>query len=218
MGMCKNCGRVVGPTEFVDGFCTACASKLMVENNSVTESGIREKGEDRTESGYAIRQAKKNENSVSTDKLRKYDPMRFFFGIVGVTLLIIGVFAPFVVMLDTLPVSLFGSGQGDGVLILIGAFVATVLIATKHYEWVWIVGVGSLAVLIADIWFLHQNKTEAKREFMKLTRDSELLDAYSRFSDMVFNVSWGAAIVLIGALALVLTSLMRIDTRGGENA
>ncbi len=69
-------------------------------------------------------------------------------GLIGSTVLFIGVFMPTVRVPIIGDVNFFQNGEGDGIIVLILAVISLVLVLTKKYEGLWFTGIGSLGIML----------------------------------------------------------------------
>jgi hypothetical protein len=133
---------------------------------------------------------------------------RQLLGIVGSTLLFIGVFLPIVKLPIVGDVNYFANGRGYGVLVLLLAVTSFVLVLLKWYRELWITSLGS-AVILAFTFFNLQSKVSE----MKGKVETELKDnPFRGLADLAVQsvqLQWGWAVLVIAVVMLIVAAAMK---------
>ncbi len=123
-------------------------------------------------------------------------------GLIGSSMLFIGVFAPLVSVPILGSVNFYGGGKGDGVGIVILASISFVLIfldKVKELRWT-----GLLSLLIIGYAFF---KIQSKISEIKSKTNTELADnPFRGLADLAvnsFQIQWGFAVLLLGSMVLI---------------
>ena len=127
---------------------------------------------------------------------------RSAIGLVGVILLVIGVFTPIVGFPLVGSVTYFGNGHGDGVFVLALAAISLVLILARKYRWLWLTGAASLA-LLAVAFFDFRSRMAAPDK--QLVRDAALQGQAVRPA----HFEWGWAVLVAGTALLLVCAALR---------
>ena len=133
------------------------------------------------------------------------------FGLIGSTVLFIGVFTPIVSVPIMGNMNYFQNGKGDGTLILILAAVSLVLVLTKKYKGLWFTGVGSLTVMAFTFINFQMKISE-----MKSQMESELAgNPFRGLADMAMQsvqLQWGWALLIVGAGLVIAGAAMKDES------
>lgn len=119
-------------------------------------------------------------------------------GIAGCLITFVGVFMPIVSVPVVGDMNYFRNGEGDGVLVLILSAISLVLVLTKFFQWLWITGGVSLAVICLTLINFRQKFSEAK---YKLAREMEG-NIFAGIGEVMIDsvqFKWGWAVMLIDA-------------------
>lgn len=126
-------------------------------------------------------------------------------GLIGSSVLFIGVFAPIVRVPIIGSMNYFQNGNGDGVLVLILAIVSFVLVLMKKYQGLWYTGLGSLGILLFS--FIN---FQMKLSNMKAEMESTLTDnPFRGFADVAMQsvqLDWGWALLILGSVLVVASA------------
>jgi Ca2+/Na+ antiporter len=126
-------------------------------------------------------------------------------GIIGSIVLLLGVFTPIV------SVPIMGSMnyfQGDGKFVLVLAIISFVSLLTKKYQWLWLSGIGSLAIMVFT--FLN---FQLKMSDVKNSITSDLADnPFRGLADLAIQavqLQWGWAVLAIGVGLIIVSAAMK---------
>ena len=126
--------------------------------------------------------------------------LKMVLGIVGSLILILGVFSPLVSHVSLGTVNYFKNGTGDGVIILILAFISLLLSASRKYRGLWFTGLCSAACLCFTFVDFQRSMDKMKSELIA----KHFVGLADRATD-AFQMQWGWA-VLISGIALILVA------------
>jgi len=131
--------------------------------------------------------------------------IKLLLGFLGAMVLIFGVFAPLVKAPIVGSFNYFKNGEGDGVFILVLAFLALLLSLAKWHRLVGAIGVLSL-VLIGFSFFNIQNRlSDAKTEYELKMAGNQFAGLGRAMMESV-TMEWGWAILVCGAILLIVSS------------
>jgi hypothetical protein len=135
---------------------------------------------------------------------------RRIIGIIGVAVLTIGVFLPFVDFPVVGSKSYLQNGKGDGALMLVIAAVSLFLILSKNTRALMFTGLASLGTLIYTYVDFHRTLSGMKLESLA-----------NLFSESV-GFRWGSAVIIMGAFLLLAAAWKpggaeTPDSRGANN-
>lgn len=123
-------------------------------------------------------------------------------GLGGAAALVLGVFSPLVHIPVVGDLNYFYGGQGDGVLVLLVAVASFVLVATGRYLFAAYAGVASLALSAFLVTRMAVGIGKVKEDAAQNSGElfGELVAAFVQG----VQIKWGAGLLLIGGLALVV--------------
>jgi hypothetical protein len=122
-------------------------------------------------------------------------------GFIGAAALGLGVFMPLVSMPIVGTINYFNNGRGDGIIVLVLALVAALLVGIKRYGWLWIVALASLGL----IGYSYMN-VSASITLMKVQLELEK----NPFAGLVnVQMQWGWGVLLLGVILLCVAAGMR---------
>jgi hypothetical protein len=134
--------------------------------------------------------------------------IRQLLGILGSTLLFLGVFMPIVKLPVVGDLNYFANGRGDGVLVLGLAVVSLVFVLIKWYRELWITSLGSAAILAFTFFNL-----QSKMSQMKAQVETDLKDnPFKGLADLAIQsvqLQWGWAVLVIAVVMLIATAAMK---------
>lgn len=133
---------------------------------------------------------------------------RQLLGVLGSILLFLGVFAPIISLPMAGSINYFHNGRGDGTIVLVLAVISLVLTFAKKYHWLWVTGLGSLA-LLAFTFFSFQ----ARLSDVKLRMNIELADnPFRGLADLAMEsiqLQWGWAVLVVGAVLVIAAAAVK---------
>lgn len=128
-------------------------------------------------------------------------------GLIGVFLLILGVFTPIVRLPIVGDMNYFQNGQGDGVFVLILAVASLAPLFLHRYQWLWITGLLALTLigstLLQFIWVIAQLRQTVTEE----TADNLFAGLADLLVDAV-QIQWGWVLLVTGAILVLVTAVI----------
>lgn len=128
-------------------------------------------------------------------------PLPLITGLVGSALLMVGVFTPIIHVPIWGNMNYIRGGWGDGIIILILAFLTGILIMAKWYRGLWFTGLCSLALMGFTFTNLQIRISQGKEEIRK-EMDKDAAKIGSTMLDLV-DLQWGCPVLLLGATLVV---------------
>lgn len=129
-------------------------------------------------------------------------------GVLGVILLVIGAFSPMIHIPIRGSITYIQNGKGDGIFILFFAILASYYLFKERYTSVRVAGFASLAVLLFTFFNFQMKLTDMQN---KLNKDMAG-NPFKGLTDLAMQstyLEWGFAVVLVGALMLILSSFIK---------
>jgi len=151
----------------------------------------------------------KNHNSFQTRppiKLSK-DPKQFL-GVIGSSLLLIGVFTPIIRYPVIGTMNTFQHTQWDGPIILILATISLFLSLTGRYNRLWFTGFLSLGI-VAITFITIQFKLVALKEKMAMRLAGNPFSGLADKALQSVQIRWGWALLVAGALLLIASAALK---------
>jgi hypothetical protein len=134
--------------------------------------------------------------------------IRQLLGILGSTLLFLGVFIPIVKLPIVGDLNYFANGRGDGVLVLGLAVASLIFVLLKWYRELWITSLGTAAILAVTFYNL-----QSKMSQMKAQVETDLKDnPFRGLADLAIQsvqLQWGWAVLVIAVVLLIATAAMK---------
>ncbi|HEY9825481.1 MAG TPA: pentapeptide repeat-containing protein [Stenomitos sp.] len=132
-------------------------------------------------------------------------------GILGSILLFLGAFAPVVTFPIIGSINFLKNGTGDGSILIALAIASVLLILKRMYQWVWLSGLGALAVISLNFIFLQIKLSE-----VQLRMQEELAgNPFKGIADLAvqsIRLEWGWAILLIGSGLIITAAYLKKAT------
>ena len=116
---------------------------------------------------------------------------RQLIGLIGVALVCVGVFMPFVDLPIVGSRSYLQNGKGDGALMFVIAAVSLVLILSRNFHALWFTGLASLGTLCYT--YINFHRTLSRMKFESL---ANLVVESAEFR-------WGGGVLVVGAFVLL---------------
>ncbi len=136
-------------------------------------------------------------------------------GFVGSALLVVGVFTPLIVLPLVGGVNYFQHGEGDGKFVLILGVLSAMAVRKQRYRALWLTGIASLALVTSAFVSFRAKLAEAKASMAADLGGS----AFREFSERLVGpaqLSWGFAVLVIGAVMLLAAASMKPDVSVGN--
>jgi hypothetical protein len=128
---------------------------------------------------------------------------RQLFGILGSLALVIGVFSPFISVPIMGALNYFQNGKGDGVIVLVLAVISLVTALSKRYRWLWLGGIGTLAMLAFSFVNFRLRMSQARSEMVQDLEGNPFAGLAELAMESI-QMQWGWAILLAGAILLLI--------------
>lgn len=129
-------------------------------------------------------------------------------GLIGSTILFVGVFTPIVSMPIVGSLNYFQNGRGDGAIVLVLALISALLTAARKYKGLLITGGLSLAVLaftfITFQWRISQAKASVKSDL----GNNPFVGLGEAFMGAI-QLQWGWAVLIVGSIFLLAAGLLK---------
>jgi hypothetical protein len=147
-------------------------------------------------------------SEVPPDRRPAASPTKMILGLAGALLLIGGVFAPLISVPIAGSVSYVSNGRGDGVIVLILGIVALALVVMRLYKALPVVGALSL-LLLGFTYFNFQSRMTELQQNMNTSLAGNPFRGLGEALMSSVQMQWGWGVLIIGALLLILTPLIR---------
>ena len=150
-----------------------------------------------------------NQNSSGEIKLSQ----KQILGIAGCLITFVGVFMPIISIPIVGDMNYFRNGEGDGIFLLVLSASSLVLVVTKFFQWLWVTGGASLALVCFTFTNFQQKFSETKEEVARELEGNIFAGIGEVMIDSV-QLKWGWAVMVIGigcVLACALIDRMNAD-------
>lgn len=131
---------------------------------------------------------------------------RQILGFAGSVFLFVGVFCPVFTVPIVGGINYFRNGTGDGVIILFLALLSFFFVYFKKFRGVLVTGILSLCVLAFTFLFFHYNIYQMRAKMNSELENNMFMGLAEAMLESV-QLSWGWAVLLIGAACLILTGV-----------
>ena len=129
-------------------------------------------------------------------------------GLIGSSVLFVGVFAPIVSIPIMGNMNYFQNGKGDGVIILVLAVISLILVLLKKFKGLWFTGLGSMAVMTFTFINFQIALANAKTQM-----ETELLgNPFRGIADIAMQsvqIQWGWALLIVGAVLVIASAAIK---------
>lgn len=132
---------------------------------------------------------------------------RMAVGLAGVAFLFVGVFVPIVSLPIVGSVNYFNNGKGDGTFLLGLSLISALLVVIKRYRGLLVTGGLSLLMLGYSFYALNQRLAEVQTSMEKELAGNPFAGLAQAAMQSV-QLQWGWAVLVIGAVLLVVAGLM----------
>lgn len=132
---------------------------------------------------------------------------RLTLALTGAALLLIGVFCPFVTAPIVGSVTLFNTGRGDGVILLVLAVLAAAFALLRRPTWNWVT-TGAAGGLLAFTTLRMALRLTGMREAMDIDSNAITAALGSAFSQSV-QISFGLPVLILGVILLGVSAALR---------
>ena len=126
-------------------------------------------------------------------------------GIIGATILAIGVFMPIVHVPIMGNMNYFQNGEGVGTIVLFLAIISLILAFVEKYKGLWFTGIGSLIIILNTIINLQSTISQKESEFAN--------NPFLGIVVQLIQFQWGLAVLIIGAVLIIISAWMKEKRR-----
>jgi tetratricopeptide (TPR) repeat protein len=141
-----------------------------------------------------------------TDKQLIYDrnSLQLKIGLCGALTLAIGTFLPFISLPIIGDMNYFNNGYGEGVPIVILSIISIIIISVKRYKLLIITGCLSLFILMFSFYCFNYAHNKVSKDIKGIKIFSDVADAVLG----TIHLQWGFAVMIIGAVMLIVSSIL----------
>lgn len=118
-------------------------------------------------------------------------------GIAGAVILIIGCFSPVITLPTSGPLTYFGNGNVDGIIILLLSIVSIVLILIRERIFLYITGFVSLCMVSFDLYTMITRIAEINSEHTTGIEQAVMANV---------QLQWGWALLILGSITLFVSA------------
>ncbi len=133
-------------------------------------------------------------------------------GLIGSIVLFVGVFTPIVSMPIVGNMNFFQNGEGIGVIVLILAVISFIMVLTKKYHGLLIIGLVNLGVLLGIFSDVHSKIDQAKAK-MELQLSGNPFRGLADLAIQSIQIQWGWALLVVGAVLIIASSAMKEELK-----
>lgn len=128
-------------------------------------------------------------------------------GILGSVMLGIGVFMPLISLPVVGSINYFHNGKGDGVFVLVFAFISLLLVLSHRYRGLWVTSLLSAALLLFSVTRFQWGMSELKADM-----STELAgNPFRGIADVAvasIQLQWGLGVMVIGLTLLIVVAAL----------
>lgn len=125
-------------------------------------------------------------------------------GFTGAAILVIGVFMPVVSLPIVGSINYYNNGNGDGLLIIVFAIISAIVVYIKKYPWLYATAAASLLVIAYDFLNVQSKISDLRQQFGD--------NVYSNLILNSIQMQWGWAVLVIGALLLIVATTIKEES------
>jgi hypothetical protein len=129
-------------------------------------------------------------------------------GLIGSTILFIGVFTPIVSVPIMGNINYFQNGKGDGTIVLILAVVSLILVLTKKHKGLWFTGLTSIGIMLFTFINFQTKMSQAKAE-MESNLAGNPLRGFADVAMQSVQLQWGWALLIVGAALIIASAAVK---------
>ncbi|WPL17628.1 hypothetical protein Thiowin_02655 [Thiorhodovibrio winogradskyi] len=140
-------------------------------------------------------------------------------GLIGSTFLCVGVFAPIATIPMVDNINYVRNGSGDGVIVLILAIIALILVLIDKYKGLWFTSFGSVVVMLFS--FLNfQTKISQAKQQMSYELSGNPFRGLDDMAMQSVQLEWGWSLLIIGVslmfMSATITEKASVDVLNGN--
>ncbi|MBW4651662.1 MAG: type IV pilin-like G/H family protein [Kaiparowitsia implicata GSE-PSE-MK54-09C] len=190
-------GRKVG-----EPFATWCHDyELKTRPFALVNSSVQQHAQINSEPGFTIRLSGVNSEEISLDVIQ-------IMGFVGIVITILGIFSPVLTAPIVGTVNYLRNGAEEAIILIVLTALSTLLLARKHYSWLYGSSVWSFLLVGGTFWYYHSLISE-----LKASTDRELAgNPFRGLADMAMaatGLSWGWFFLFLGTGLVVVVAYLR---------
>jgi hypothetical protein len=129
-------------------------------------------------------------------------------GLIGSTILFIGVFTPILSIPIMGDMNYFQNGEGDGTIILVLAIISFIVVLLKMFKVLWFTGLGSIVIMFFTFVNIQTNLANTK-----IKMETELAgNPFRGLADMAMQsvqIQWGWALLIVGAVLVIASAAIK---------
>ena len=129
-------------------------------------------------------------------------------GLIGSTVLFVGVFAPIVSVPIMGNINYFNNGKGDGVIVLVLAVISLILVLLKKFKGLWFTGLGSVGIMV----FTFVNFQISLANTINQMETELAGNPFRGIADMAMQsvqIQWGWALLIVGAVLVIASAAIK---------
>jgi hypothetical protein len=134
-------------------------------------------------------------------------------GLIGSTLLFVGVFCPIVTVPIVGQMNYFQNGDGDGRFVLVLAAASAILTIARKFPLMWLTGGGSLG-LVAYTFISFQSALNERKQQMQTELEGNPFAGLAQLAVQSVQIQWGFAVLVLGAILVIAAAAMRTNNSG----
>lgn len=180
---------------------TVAGQALTPGNLAIAFYLLKSNKKQENESDIAVEATFLSENDVENKKIVNSDNV----GILGVLLLMIGVFTPIIKIPLIGELNYFQNGKGDGTIILVIATYSLLLIFSKMKNGLWITGFSCLG-LLSFTFFNLTNHLGNTGKFMGKSMSNNPFEGIAEIFFRSVQLQWGWILLIAGSILVIISA------------
>lgn len=130
------------------------------------------------------------------------------FALLGSLILFVGVFMPIISMPMIGNMNYFQNGKGDGVIIILLAFLSIIFSFSNKNKGLWFTGIGSLIVLLFTFINFQMKLSELKSQ-MAIELEGNPFGGLADLAMQSVQLQWGWAVLIVGTVMIIVSAVMK---------
>ena len=130
------------------------------------------------------------------------------FALLGSLILFVGVFMPIISMPMIGNMNYFQNGKGDGVIIILLAFLSIIFSFSNKNKGLWFTGIGSLIVLLFTFINFQMKLSELKSQ-MAIELEGNPFGGIADLAMQSVQLQWGWAVLIVGTVMIIVSAVMK---------
>lgn len=128
--------------------------------------------------------------------------------LLGSIILFIGVFMPIISVPMIGNMNYFQNGKGDGVIIIILAFLSIIFSFLNKNQGLWFTGIGSLIVLLFTFVNFQMKLSELKSQ-MAIELEGNPFGGLADLAMQSVQLQWGWAVLIVGTVMIIVSAIIK---------